>query len=318
MTLTIPIRKFVSALTFQIALITVCEAQQSIDQHRYIVIGGIKQAVWIKGYDTNKPLFLFLHGGPGNSVMGYANRFCDQLYKHFIVVHWDQRDAGETLRLNLSTEPLTLTRFQNDTEQLVDSLLKRFNKARLYIAGHSWGTALGFHLVKVHPSKVEAFIAIGSMVNQQESERIALDLMKIKAIKAGNTQAQAELESIKIPFENAEQLYYHRKYLFEYNGTRVPFSKEFVVSWGQKWLAVFNEASEENLFESLHEVHCPIYFFAGRNDYQTNSSLVEQYFKTVKAPAKEFFWFEKAGHSIPSTFGTQMQKIIIEKILRAR
>jgi pimeloyl-ACP methyl ester carboxylesterase len=154
------------------------------------------------------------------------------------------------------------------------------------------------------------------MINQQKSERIALDLMKAKALQSKNSLANRELMTIRIPFENAEQLYYHRKYLFDYNGSKVPFSKELVSGWSEKWLAVFNEASKENLFETLPEVHCPIYFFAGRNDYQTNSMLVEQYFKTVKAPSKDFYWFEKAGHSIPSTFGNRMQEIIIDKILK--
>ena len=140
--------------------------------------------------------------------------------------------------------------------------------------------------------------------------------MKEKAANSKNHQAQQDLATIKIPFENAEQLFYHRKYLLNYNGARMPLSKEFVEGWAKKWLSIFNEASKENLFESLREVCCPIYFFAGRNDYQTNSVLTEQYFRMVKAPAKDFFWFENAGHSIPSTFGSKMQQIIIEKILK--
>ena len=160
-------RFLVSILVFLVGIKT-CHAQQSIDQRQEIVIGGIKQVVWIKGSDSRKPLFLFLHGGPGNSVMPYAEKFCDQLYNHFVVIHWDQRDVGETLNLNPSQKPLTLFTFQQDTQELVDSLLKRFQKPKLYLAGHSWGTALGFHIVRTNPSKVEAFIAIGSMINQQK------------------------------------------------------------------------------------------------------------------------------------------------------
>jgi pimeloyl-ACP methyl ester carboxylesterase len=309
-------RLLLSILMLQVAGVTICVAQRAIDQRQEIVIGGIKQVIWVKGSDINKPLFLFLHGGPGNSVMSYAGKFCDQLYDHFVVVHWDQRDAGETLKLNPSPEPLSLALFRRDTEQLVDSLLHRFNKSKLYIAGHSWGTALGFHLVRTHPSQIEAFIAIGSMINQLESEKIALDLMIAKAIIKKDSQAAQQLKSVQIPFQNSEQLYYHRKHLLEYSGSKSNLSKEFVMEWSMKWLPVFNEASKENLFESLPEAYCPVYFFAGRNDYQTNSTIAEHYYKTLKAPAKGFYWFEKTGHSIPSSSGKKMQQIILEKIFK--
>lgn len=290
----------------------------AIDERQQLEIGGIRQAIWVKGNDVNKPLLLFLHGGPGNSVMPYAKRFCDQLYDHFVVVHWDQREVGETLRLNPSQKPLTLDLFQQDTQELIDTLLARFHRKKLYLAGHSWGTALGFHIVRTSPSKLEAFIAIGSMVHQVESEKIALDIMQKKALDTRNLEAQRDLAKVKIPFETGEQLFYHRKYLLEYMGSKTNLSKAFVTDWAANWLHVFNEASRENWLVTMPEVQCPVYFFAGRNDYQTNSSLVEQYYRQLKAPAKDFFWFEKAGHSIPSAFGSEMQRVIIEKILKVK
>jgi pimeloyl-ACP methyl ester carboxylesterase len=290
-------------------------AQNAIDKKEIISIDGIKHMIWIKGDDQSKPLFLFLHGGPGNSVMPYANKFCDQLYQHFVVVHWDQRESGETLKLNASSLPLSFELFKKDAEQLVDSLLKRFNRPTLYVAGHSWGTALGFHLVRNRPQQLEAFIAIGSMVNQLESERIALDTMKEKAKRSKNESQLNDLEKIKIPFESGEQLFYHRKGLAELSGAKSKLTKGYVNEWANRWLNVFNEASSENLFESLPNAKCPVYFFAGRNDLQTNSYLVEKYYEKLNAPAKKFYWFEKAGHSIPSSDGRKFQKLVIEEIL---
>lgn len=309
--------RFLSLLTL-IFVVGEVFCQHPIDQRQQIEIGGIKQAIWVKGNDVDKPLFLFLHGGPGNSVMPYAKRFCDQLYDHFVVVHWDQREVGETLKLNASQKPLTLELFQQDTEDLIDSLLSRFHRQKLYLAGHSWGTALGFHVVKTNPSKLEAFIAIGSMVNQLESERIALDLTRQKANKTKDVEAQRELMEVKIPFETADQLFFHRKYLLANMGSKASLSKTFVTDWAEKWLNVFVEASRENLFVTMPEVKCPVYFLAGRKDFQTNSSLAEQYYRQLKAPAKDFFWFEKAGHSIPSAFGSEMQRVIIKNILKVK
>jgi pimeloyl-ACP methyl ester carboxylesterase len=307
-----------SIVTISVLLfVAECLAQEPIDNKESIVIGGIKQYIWFKGNDDTKPVLLFLHGGPGNSVIPYAKKFSHDLYKHFVVVHWDQREAGQTARLNHSLEPLTFRLFKNDTEEIVDYLLARFNRKKIFLVGHSWGTALGFHMVKVHPQKLAAFIGIGCMVNQLESERIALQAMIERASKTNDTVARDEFAKIAIPFESGEQLFYHRQGLFTLTGSKTSLSKDFVINWSRKWLAVFNEASGENLFENLPAVKCPIFFLAGRNDMQTNSQLVMKYFDFVKADTKKFYWFENAGHNIPSAQGAKLQAIIINEVLPA-
>jgi len=104
-------------------------AQISVDSTTDFQIGGIRQAVSIKGKDRTKPLLLFLHGGPGNSVMHYAQKFTSKLQEHFVVVQWDQRNAGKTLSLNKSPEPLSVTLFEQDTHALIDTLLKRISQS---------------------------------------------------------------------------------------------------------------------------------------------------------------------------------------------
>lgn len=292
-------------------------AQTSIDSTGTILIGGIKQYVSVKSKDNTKPLLLFLHGGPGNSVMHYAEKFTGELQEHFIVVQWDQRETGKTLTLNKSPEPLHVSLFQKDTKALVDSLLKRFNQPKLYLVGHSWGTVLGFYMAKNHPHLLYAYIPICPMVNQLDSERIILELMKEKARKTKDSAALAELVSIAVPFENGEQLYYHRKWVLGYMGSKAKITKQQVQEWSTTWLDVFNEASTDNLLKSTPSLQCPIYFFVGRKDYQTNSSITEKYFLSLTAPKKELFWFERSAHSLPTTEPALMQHIIIEKILPA-
>jgi pimeloyl-ACP methyl ester carboxylesterase len=128
-------------------------AHVPIDSTGVITIGGIKQFVSIKGKDNSKPLLLFLHGGPGNSVIGYAERFTRKLQENFIVVQWDQRESGKTRTLNKSPEPLTVALFEKDTREMVTTLLQRFHQPKLYLAGHSWGTVLGFYMAKNYPRK---------------------------------------------------------------------------------------------------------------------------------------------------------------------
>ena len=290
-------------------------AQSTLDSLAVLQIGGIRQVISIKGKDTSKPLLLFLHGGPGNSVMHYAQKFTDRLQEHFIVVQWDQREVAKTLALNKSPKPLTVRQFEEDTHTLIDTLLKRFDRKKLYLAGHSWGTHPGFYIAIKYPQLLHAYLAICPMINQLESERTILGLMKEKASRTGNKVAAQELAAVKIPFENGEQLYFHRKWVIEYMGSKSRITKDKVQEWSLTWLPIFAEASKQNLFEVAPEIKCPVYFFVGRKDFQTNSTITEKYYQSLIAPKKELFWFERSAHSLPTTEPAKLQEIIIKHVL---
>ena len=307
--------KFASLTSVLWITCTLLSAQKTVDTATYVSIGGIKQYIAIKGKDKSLPLLLFLHGGPGGSVMHYADRFTNRLQNHFLVVQWDQRETAKTLELNQSSPPLSLKLFQDDAYEMVVTLLRTFGREKLYLVGHSWGTALGFHIARNHPDLLYAYIPIGAMVNQLESERIALAWMKQKALKDHNQEAIGEMNEIRVPFENGAQLFWHRKWLLTMSGSPKMLSRDYVEAWADRWLNVFNEASKDNRMETTPAMGCPVYFFAGRTDYQTNSDLVEKYYQKLRAPKKAFYWFERSGHSIPTSEAELMQSLIIDKIL---
>jgi pimeloyl-ACP methyl ester carboxylesterase len=306
--------KKIILLTSLLALTILCGAQTAVHEDVTMTIGGIKQFIRIRGKDASRPLLLFLHGGPGGSVMGYAEKFTGRLQEHFVVVQWDQRETGKTKALNASPVPLTTTLFVNDTHEMIDSLLQRFHQPKLFLMGHSWGTYLGFQMAAQYPELLYAYIAIGPMIYQQESERIILQQMKDKAANQNDKEKLQALNSIKIPFESGEQLYTHRKLLFDYTGNRFNVTRPYVIEWSATWLELFNKASEENWMQTLPEVRCPIYFCIGRRDFQTHFSLVEKYYEQVKAPKKKLFWFEHSAHAIPSSEPERLQEVIIQEV----
>jgi len=65
----------------------------------------------------------------------------------------------------------------------------------------------------------------------------------------------------------------------------------------------------------LPTINCPVYFFAGEKDYNTNHSITKEYFNMVSAPKKDMFLFAGAGHGLPETDAGLLQDIIIDKIL---
>ena len=152
------------------------------------------------------------------------------------------------------------------------------------------------------------------MIYQAESERLELQWMQAKASAENNKQAKAELAAISIPFATGEQLYYHRKWLLHYAGAKEP-SRETVVSWSQKWLALFNEASAINFLVTLPRLECPVYFFVGGRDYQTSTKLTTEFYNRVKAPDKQLFVFESTAHNLPTAEPARLQKTILETIV---
>jgi pimeloyl-ACP methyl ester carboxylesterase len=233
-------------------------------------------------------------------------------------VQWDQRQTGKTLAQNASEVPLTVRLFQEDTHDLIDSLLSQFGREKLFLLAHSWGAVLGFYIADKYPQFISAYIAISPEISQLASERQTLEMLKNDAVKQNRKKETSELSSVKIPFENGEQLYYDRKWLFKFQGQQVGMNfllKNLIMGWSGTWMTVWNESLKGNLIEELPVIHCPVYFFIGRRDYQANFSIAEEYFKKLSAPKKKWFWFEKSSHNIPDSEPALLQDIIIDQIL---
>jgi pimeloyl-ACP methyl ester carboxylesterase len=292
---------------------------QSQPTYDTLSIGKIKQVVSYSG-SKDSPLILFLHGGPGSSRMKQAEIFSNILEKHFMVVQWDQRGAGRTDALNKSSVPITLDLMENDTYELVKILLKKFHKEKLYLVGESWGTVLGFKMAEKHPELLNAYIAFSPVVNQTKSEQIVLEKLKLDAKEKSNILAQQELNTVKIPFNSYEDMYYSRKWMFSYDGKPfaekdLPTLKQYMEDWSKTWMPTWNEVMKQNLFVELPKINCPVYFFLGEKDLQTNFGVSSDYYKILKAPKKNMHTFKNAGHSVLTEEADQVQKIIIDEIL---
>lgn len=294
-------------------LVSAAQSHRPIHVSEATEIGGIKQWISIKGRDSKNPVLLFLHGGPGNSAMSYSKQFTGELQKHFVVVQWDQRESGKTATLNFSDKPLTVSLMESDAIELIQYLRSRFSQDKIYLMGHSWGGFLGLTIAANHPKLLKGYFAISPMVHQAESERLSLEWMISKARRNLNQTALEDLARVRIPFQNSEQLYYHRTWLAQMMGNK-PLSRSFVETWGKKWLPLFNEASQINFFTAAPEIKCPIYFFVGRKDYQTYFKLTEDYYNMLKADKKRLFWFEDSGHSPNLTEPQKLQEIILKEI----
>ena len=289
-----------------------------IDTREVVSLSDSRQYIRIKGSPAN-PVLLFLAGGPGDSVTGRMKQMFSKLSTAFLVVLWDIRSTGETAKLDNPPRVFSQELFEEDTRELVDYLLRQFKKEKLYLAGFSWGSVPGFYMAGHHPEKLHAFIAVNPMIDPMQSEAISLEGLKKDARADGNNEALSELSQVQLPFQNAEQLYYSRKWLFTKEGNRFGQKKAFrkyVFNWSDTWLDVFNQAVMTNLFETLPTLECPIYFIIGKKDYRIDYRIAQDYYKQVKAPNKDFFLFENSGHLLPYRDPNRFQETIIDSILK--
>jgi pimeloyl-ACP methyl ester carboxylesterase len=289
---------------------------ETIKSKEAVPIGGIQQWISISG-TTDKPILLFLHGGPGNSMMSYADKFTRELTSHFLLVHWDQRRSGQTARLNRSNDSLTVSLFVSDAIELIRYLVTRFQQKKIYLVGHSWGGFLALKVAQAAPQLLTACIAVSPMVNQHESERLSLLWMLEQTEKSGNTRAKKDLLTIKIPFETANDLYLHRKWLAQLTGHKPP-TYSFVESWANTWLPLFQEASAMDLTSSSLNYACPVYCMVGTEDYQCHVRVTENYFKLMTAPHKDLILFENIGHPLPTAAASKFQQTIVSLANKSR
>lgn len=291
-----------------------------IDTTEVVKIGGISQVLKMKSKDVGKPILLYLHGASykSYSVISDIDRLTSRLQEHFLVVLWDQREYGKTYELNSSPVPLTIKLIVGDTKEVIDYLLQKFQRKKLFLAGHSMGSVEGIHIATENPEKLFAFIAMSPAVYGIKSQKMGLEMLREHFALVNNRRATNELAQIKLPARDFESLFIKYVWQSEYDGEHMSDSvREAIKPSLKMWMetssaALSNEIFEMNFFKQFPTVKCPIYFFSGRKDFSTNSEISFDYFKKVKAPKKGFFWFEKSAHGLPDKEPVLMQNLIIQ------
>lgn len=276
-------------------------------------IGGIKQVIGIKTADYNRPVLLFLSGGPGSSMMKGAPAFTNELINSFTIVQWDQRDAGKTLKLNASPVQPSVAQMEKDTYEAVNFVRKTLHQDKIYLLGSSWGNVLGFYIVRNYPQLLHGYFASNPVVSQLASEKEMLQILKTHF--KDNTDASKELALVNIPFKNDDDLFYLRKWLFYKDGKEFVLTDNFktnFLQWTKVWSPVWNEVMNIDLPKTLKKVDCPIYFFVGKNDIQTSTRITKEYYEQLKAPKKGIYYFENSGHQIHQDEPAEFQKVITQ------
>ncbi len=337
------LRTFFTGLIRQKVKVT---ASNGIDSIEYVEINGIQQAIHIKGNDQKNPILLFLHGGPGFTEMPVSYRYQKEWEDHFIVVQWDQRSAGKTYVANRDIAPANNDGIKlrvNDCIQLSEFLLARFQKEKLVLTGHSWGSVLGICTIKEKPELFSTFIGIGQLVNLADSEVLGYQQTVSLAEQANNEKDLHTLQKL-LPYPNqnqqasytpefAKKMMSLRKLQGEYEigmpASYIENFRYFVCSpyYSLRDLSYYltdvfsqNYALYQWLYEDFDlrqidlQFEIPMIFIYGQNDWTTPYSLFEEeVFDRIQSPKKELHILDHAAHrpmnDNPSAFLEILKKI---------
>jgi pimeloyl-ACP methyl ester carboxylesterase len=282
----------------------------------YVSIGGIEQWIQVGGDTPGHPILLYLHGGPGGTSVP-ASAAWRAWEDHFTVAHWDQRGAGRTFARNGATGcgPLSLDLMVRDGIEVAEYLIERLHKPTVLLVGHSWGSALGVHMVKRRPELFCAFVGTGQLVNMRLNEEFNYRRYLQRAERTGNSQALEALRALgPPPFSDWSALKTLREWsdrLAEGDADCVqlrpkPLAPDFKME-EVPTLKQGAEFSSQQLYEDLKVIDLPLlgpqfalpmFCFHGACDQQTPVELAEEYFAGIVAPHKEFVSFAGCHHFV--------------------
>ncbi len=302
------------------------KAAESIAEAKYLDINGTKQFVMIRGENDHNPVLLHLHGGPGVSELGGLRKYNKDLEKDFVVVYWDQRNAGKSYVENFPKAEIKVSKYIEDVNVLAKYLKNRLKADKLFLVGHSWGSRLGMYAVQKYPEHFSAFVGTGQEVAAADGELQSYQYTLAKAKEFKVDSLVQQLEFIGEPkggdfrtmyaFPDAFSL---QKYILLelnrkiYDGFTIEKlyanfqeSDEYTVKEKETYLTGANFANEHivndadynnfDLRKQVSEVKIPVFFIAGKFDYVNPTPLAKQYFDLLKAPQKEFILYDKSGH----------------------
>lgn len=315
-------------------------SEKSIATLEKVLIGESDQWILERSENTDNPVILFLHGGPATSQLTLNRRNTKELEKHFIVVNWDQRGAGKSYNAIKDTGKMNIDQFIQDTLELTQYLMKKFNKKKIVLAGHSWGSMIGARTVSKYPEFYHCYIGIGQIANMEEGEKASYLWTLDQARKNNDTKVVRILEEIGLPPYTGDwqsKTITERRYLGKFGGEfhsssigafgvvikNLIFSSEYNLLdrlnffrgiFGSMKL-LWPELMKVDLFKSVPEFRVPVFFMEGRFDHEVPSEIAERYFNHIKAPSKELIWFENSAH-MPNTEERDLfNKIIVGKVL---
>jgi pimeloyl-ACP methyl ester carboxylesterase len=314
----------------------------SISEKIFVEINGVTQGMFIKSKNTNNPVLLFIHGGPGFPEYWLTHRYPTGLEDDFTVVWWDQRGSGLSYSPDIPPETMNYEQFISDTVEVTNYLRQRFGKEKIYLMAHSGGTVFGIQVAARHPEFYYAYIGMGQIVHQLESEQLAYQYALEQYKANGNTRMYQKLiaapptSTMPLPpaYDSLRDEYMHDLGIGTTRDMDSVITHIFFPSWLSRELTLREKVNlwrgkmfsakmlrdtvfSMDLPQEVTEMDIPVYFFSGAYDYTCNYSLSREYLEQLNAPLKGFYLFQNSAHTPIFEEPEKVRSILQEDVLNA-
>jgi pimeloyl-ACP methyl ester carboxylesterase len=296
--------------------------------------------MFIQSADPANPVLLFLHGGPGMPEFFLETTHPTGLSRDFTVVWWEQRGAGMSWDQDISPDTMTVPQLIADTIIVTNYLRDRFGQDKIYLLGHSWGSYLGIQVAAAAPDLYHAYIGMGQVSYQLQSE-VAAHAALIAAYQAqGDTGMVRKLEAAPVSIKGGLSNAWLRLRDKAMHGLGVGTTRDmssvitgvFLPVWFCRaytlrekisiWRGLafsrrylWDDFLNTDLTGEIEHLDLPVYFFSGRHDLTANHDLSLTFFDRISAPVKGFYTFDNSAHSPLFEEPQRARDILVQDVL---
>ncbi len=290
-----------------------------------VELNGTIQKIQIQSNDLNHPILLWLHGGPGGTAMLMSHYYTDSLKNHFTIVNWDQRGAGLSYHKDIDTTTISEEQIILDALELTKQLTKKYNKKKIFILGHSFGSVIGMHLAERYPDYYHAYIGMGQVVDFKQSVKVVYNWLSDTLKSIGDNEELAKIQKTGMP-----NIWLVRKFGGEMH-TKID-KKEVIknsplyyegymddrfrgLGFTRKYMNKYANSIPKPVSE-IKRLSIPVYFFIGKYDHvpACANEVIQDYFSILQAPKKKLILFEESAHfpnlEEPDKFQLELIKIL--------
>jgi len=238
----------------------------------------------------------------------------------FTVVYWDQRGCGRSLRGSKGGAGISLEQMVGDTVSILELLRDRFG-GKTYVAGFSFGAALGAHATARRPELVAALVAVGTDIDGVAAGNSAYDFALATARERGNRRATRQLMAVGTPPHlDAKQFSTRVRWATNFGGvtrneTYASLARELLASLMRSpdysvgdvirtlrgvsatQAALLGELATLDLVRAVPRLEVPVVMVQGRLDQVAPGEAAERYASSLEAPSKQLVWFENSAHT---------------------
>lgn len=290
------------------------EAGGGINSKEKININNCMQYISIKGNNINNPFLLVLHGGPGDASLPLVRKYNKALEDYYNVIVWEQRGSGKSYYRFTKENSVTINTFVEDVYELVKLLLKRFNRKKLFLTAHSWGSVIGLKFISRYPELIHAYIGCGQVVNMQENARISYEFALMKSTDKNIIEKLKKTDWTCTRDNWYEDLMLITRQVIKYKGSlyhsdnynkfilvflkskeySIPDLVKRTLGSAQSIKLLWRELLKFNA-EDILSYKVPVIFMEGRHDYHASSNVVGSYYEKLYSD-KALVWFEQSAH----------------------